>query len=58
MRSLERLPSKQRAALVLRYGQELSVGEIAELLGVGQGTVKTHLVRGLKRLRVLMEKSQ
>ncbi|HUH03313.1 MAG TPA: sigma-70 family RNA polymerase sigma factor [Kofleriaceae bacterium] len=57
MRALERLPAKQRAALVLRYGQDLSVGEVAEMLGVGQGTAKTHLVRGLKRLRALMEKS-
>lgn len=56
MHALERLPAKQRAALVLRYGQDLSVGEVAELLGVGQGTAKTHLVRGLKRLRALMEK--
>lgn len=58
MAALERLPAKQRTALILRYGQDMSVGEVAELLGVGHGTAKTHLVRGLKRLRTLMEKSQ
>jgi RNA polymerase sigma factor (sigma-70 family) len=56
--ALEQLPAKQRAALVLRYGQELSVGEVADLLGVGHGTAKTHLVRGLKRLRSLMERDR
>lgn len=56
LRSLETLPAKQRACLVLRYGQELSITEVAELLGVGEGTVKTHLVRGLRRLRQTMEK--
>lgn len=56
--ALEHLPAKQRTALMLRYGQELSVGEVADLLGVGHGTAKTHLVRGLRRLRSLMEKMQ
>jgi RNA polymerase sigma-70 factor (ECF subfamily) len=45
------LPPMQKAAIVLRYGHDLGVGEIAALLGVGTGTVKTHLVRGLDRLR-------
>ena len=49
--AVERLPVKQRTALVLRYGHDLSVAEIAAALDVGEGTVKTHLVRGLARLR-------
>lgn len=53
--SLEDLPAKQRAALVLRYGHDLSVPEVAQMLGVEQATAKTHLVRGLARLRDLME---
>jgi RNA polymerase sigma factor (sigma-70 family) len=48
---LDGLPSRQRAALVLRYGHDLPIAEIAAMLGVGPGTVKTHLVRGLTRLR-------
>jgi RNA polymerase sigma factor (sigma-70 family) len=51
------LPPMQRAALVLRYGHDLGVPQVATLLGVGQGTVKTHLVRGLSRLRGELEKS-
>ena len=52
---LDALPAKQRAALVLRYGHELPVPDIAQLLGVEQATAKTHLVRGLARLRELLE---
>jgi RNA polymerase sigma-70 factor (ECF subfamily) len=49
------LSPQQRTALVLRYGHDLPVAEVAEMLGVELATVKTHLVRGLARLRDLME---
>jgi RNA polymerase sigma-70 factor (ECF subfamily) len=49
------LSPQQRTALVLRYGHDLPVGEVAEMLGVELATAKTHLVRGLARLRDLME---
>jgi len=49
------LSAQQRTALVLRYGHDLPVGEVASLLGVELATAKTHLVRGLARLRTLME---
>ena len=52
---LDQLSVQQRTALVLRYGHDHSVGEIAEMLGVELATAKTHLVRGLARLRDLME---
>jgi RNA polymerase sigma-70 factor, ECF subfamily len=52
---LDELSSQQRAALVLRYGHDLPVATIAEMLGVELATAKTHLVRGLARLRDLME---
>jgi len=55
MTKLEILSPQQRTALVLRYGHDLPVAEVAELLGVELATVKTHLVRGLARLRDLME---
>ena len=51
---LAELPARQQTALVLRYGQELSIEQIAQLLGVGAGTVKTHLRRGMERLRQRM----
>jgi RNA polymerase sigma-70 factor (ECF subfamily) len=55
MTRLDQLSAQQRTALVLRYGHDCGVPEIAELLGVELATAKTHLVRGLARLRDLME---
>jgi len=52
---LHDLSPQQRTALVLRYGHDLPVADVAGLLGVELATVKTHLVRGLARLRDLME---
>lgn len=39
------LPDQQRAAVVLHYVDDLSVARVAEILEVGDGTVKTHLSR-------------
>ena len=55
---LDELSAQQRAALVLRYGHDLAVADIADMLGVELATAKTHLVRGLARLRDLMEEHQ
>jgi RNA polymerase sigma-70 factor (ECF subfamily) len=52
---LDALPAQQRVALVLRYGHDRSIAEIAELLDVKPATIKTHLVRGLRRLRAALE---
>jgi RNA polymerase sigma-70 factor, ECF subfamily len=57
MQALDRLPGKQKAALVLRFGHELSIPEVAGLLGVKPATAKTHVERGLQRLRSLLEES-
>lgn len=45
------LTQAQRAVVVLRVVQEESVKETAAILGVSEGTVKTHLFRGLKKMR-------
>jgi RNA polymerase sigma-70 factor (ECF subfamily) len=45
------LPEAQRAALVLRYQEEMTPEEIAGTLGAPLATVKSHLQRGLKLLR-------
>jgi RNA polymerase sigma-70 factor (ECF subfamily) len=58
LRALDRLPAQQRAALVLRYGHDLAVGEVADLLGVGVGSAKTHLVRGLRGLRAALDQGR
>jgi len=50
-RALQGLPSQQRVVLVLRYWQDLSEVEIAELLGCRQGTVKSRASRAYAQLR-------
>ncbi|MGA2571532.1 MAG: sigma-70 family RNA polymerase sigma factor [Terracidiphilus sp.] len=50
-RLLATLPEAQRAALVLRYQEDLTPEEIAATLGAPLATVKSHLQRGLKLLR-------
>ncbi len=49
---LATLPEPQRAALVLRYQEDLTPEEIAATLDAPLATVKSHLQRGLKLLRV------
>jgi RNA polymerase sigma-70 factor (sigma-E family) len=50
-RELIRLPVRQRACLVLRYYEDRSEKETADILGVTSGTVKVHCARALARLR-------
>ncbi len=45
------LPTRYRAAVVLRHVQELSYEEVADALGQPVGTVKANVHRGLKLLR-------
>jgi RNA polymerase sigma factor (sigma-70 family) len=53
-RALHRLPADYREALVLFYMQGLKYREIAELLGIPLGTVKSRLHGGLQRLRAAL----
>jgi len=53
--ALRRLPHRQQSVLVLRYWLELSEAQIAETLGIGPGTVKTHARRGLDALAAHLE---
>jgi RNA polymerase sigma-70 factor (sigma-E family) len=52
-RALRRLPERQRLAVMLRYYEDMSEREIAEVLGVSVGTVKSTVSRGMARLREL-----
>ena len=49
--AVRRLPSRQRAVILLRYDLQLTDSEIAETLGVPLGTVKSTLHRAIARLR-------
>lgn len=49
--ALSSVPPRQRAVLVLRYWNDLSVEETAEALGCSTGTVKSHAARGVAALR-------
>ncbi|MFD9006579.1 SigE family RNA polymerase sigma factor [Streptomyces sp. NPDC059582] len=49
--ALAGLSARQRAVLVLRYWEDLSEAETAQLLGCSVATVKTHARRGLEALR-------
>jgi RNA polymerase sigma-70 factor (sigma-E family) len=49
--ALCRLPTRQRAVVVLRFDEDLSYSEIAHIVGSRVGTVKSNLHRGLARLR-------
>ncbi|SEL17079.1 SigE family RNA polymerase sigma factor [Streptacidiphilus jiangxiensis] len=49
--ALARLPVKQRAVLVLRFWEDLSVEATADVLGMRPGTVRSHASRGIAALR-------
>jgi RNA polymerase sigma-70 factor (sigma-E family) len=53
-RALAALPPGQRAAVVLRYWEDLPVSETANLLGCSEGTVKSQASKGLVALRRLL----
>lgn len=54
-RSLFVLPERQRAALVLRYYEDLSEAKIAEVLRCPEGTVRSLISRGTQALRAVMQ---
>jgi RNA polymerase sigma factor (sigma-70 family) len=49
--AVQALPPRQRAVLVLRFHEDLTEAEVARLLGLPLGTVKSLAHRGLARLR-------
>ncbi|MGH2723490.1 MAG: SigE family RNA polymerase sigma factor [Actinomycetota bacterium] len=49
--ALRRLSERQRAAIVLRYYEDLTEAQTAEVLGCAVGTVKSLVARGIERLR-------
>ncbi|CAM3637661.1 SigE family RNA polymerase sigma factor [Nocardioides zeicaulis] len=58
LRAARQLPPGQRAVLVLRYFDDLSVADTAAALGCSTGTVKSQTARALERLRAALTTEQ
>jgi RNA polymerase sigma-70 factor, ECF subfamily len=55
-KALEKLPSRQREAFLLRYWEELDVAEAAIIMGCSEGSVKTHCSRAVHALAEILNK--
>jgi len=55
--ALAGLPGRQREAIVLRYYEGLSEGEIAAAMGISRGAVKAHTARGLSALHAALDQA-
>jgi RNA polymerase sigma-70 factor (sigma-E family) len=53
LRLIATLPPRQRAVIALRFYEDMSVHEIADVLGCREVTVRTHLSRALATLRTV-----
>jgi RNA polymerase sigma-70 factor (ECF subfamily) len=56
--AISALDHKYREAIVLFYYEEFSIKEMAQLLGVPEGTVKNRLHRAREKLRLLLESEE
>ena len=52
------LPSQQRTIFMLRFAEELTLPEIAQVLGLRTGSVKTHLLRAMATVRKRLKEQQ
>ncbi|GGW30250.1 SigE family RNA polymerase sigma factor [Streptomyces griseoloalbus] len=55
--ALALLPPRQRAAVVLRYCEDLPESQVAQALGCPVGTARSHASRGVARLRQILSDS-
>jgi RNA polymerase sigma factor (sigma-70 family) len=53
--AISQLSVRQRAVVVLTYWADLDAPSVADLLGIGSGSVKRHLARGRSRLREILD---
>jgi RNA polymerase sigma-70 factor (sigma-E family) len=57
LRAIGTLPPRQRTVLVLRFFEDLTEAQVAEMLGCSLGTVKSTTARGLARVREALQPS-
>ncbi len=50
--AIDRLPQRMRAAVVLRFYEDMTEAEVADVLGVSLGTVKSTVSRAVAKLRI------
>jgi len=51
-RAIDRLPQRMRAAVMLRYYEDMTEAEVADVLGISLGTVKSTVSRAVAKLRI------
>lgn len=54
-KALLKLPARQRAVFLLKHNEDMKLSEIAAVLGISEGAVKSHLVRAVTALRKSMK---
>lgn len=55
-KALEKLPTRQRQAFLLRYWEEMDVAAAAKIMGCSEGSVKTHCSRATHALAATLKK--
>jgi RNA polymerase sigma-70 factor (sigma-E family) len=58
MAALATLPPRARAAVVLRYWADMSIEQVADVLGCSAGTVKSQCARSLVKMKFFLEEDQ
>lgn len=53
--AIDALPPLQRTLLTLYHLEEMTIGDIARLTGLAEGTIKSHLFRSRKKLRGMLD---
>jgi RNA polymerase sigma-70 factor (ECF subfamily) len=53
---MDRLPERQKTAMLLRYAEEMTQKEAAEVLGIGEKALESLLSRGKAQLKLWLKK--
>ncbi|HBF5971867.1 TPA: sigma-70 family RNA polymerase sigma factor, partial [Clostridioides difficile] len=56
--AIDRLDEKYKTPIILQYFQDMTIGEIAEILDINENTIKTYLRRGKASLYELLKEEK